>query len=79
MSDRLSAHMDQLVDKRIKSKKKRKKGNKPHHGHGVQLTQGLHGLEQQHNDTATLNRFDRSREEIGRESFEILQGNGGKK
>lgn len=43
------------------------------HGHGVELLERRHGLEQQHDDAATLNGFDGSSQQVGRQGFKILQ------
>ena len=43
------------------------------HRHRIQLLETRHGLEQQHDDSATLDRLDRPGEQVGRDGFVILQ------
>jgi len=43
------------------------------HGHGVQLLQTGHGLQQQHDQPATLDRLNRPRQQIRRERLKVLK------
>ena len=42
------------------------------HGHGVELLQGRHRLEQKHDKSAPLDSLDGAREQVGRERLEVL-------
>ena len=43
------------------------------HSHGIQLLQTSHGLEQQHNQSTTFNRFNCSCQQIRRECLKVLK------
>ena len=43
------------------------------HGHGVELLQGRHGLEQKHDKTSSLDRLDGASEQIWCYGFEVLK------
>ena len=45
---------------------------KPHHGHRVQLLQGVHGPEQNDHDATSLDRLNRPSEQVRRERFKVL-------
>lgn len=46
-----------------------------HHGHGVQLLQARHGLEEKHHNTATLDSLNGTGEEVGRDGLVVLEHN----
>lgn len=45
----------------------------PYHGHGVELLERRHALEQEDNDSTALNGLNSSGEQVGRKCFEILE------
>ncbi len=44
-----------------------------HHGHRIQLLQGSHRLQHQHNKSSALDRFNRSRQKIRSDCLEVLK------
>lgn len=44
-----------------------------HHGHSVKIPQTLHPLQQAHDDSSSLDRLDRPRQQIRSDGLEILQ------
>lgn len=44
-----------------------------YHGHSVQLLQGRHRLEQEHDESASLDRLDCPRQQVGGQGLKILQ------
>lgn len=50
-----------------------------HHRHGVELLEGLHGAEEEHDDAAALHRLHGTRQQVRRERFKVLQDLGGKR
>jgi hypothetical protein len=73
MSDTASGRPARAVRQRSGSIAASRAQRVTHHGHAVQVPKTRHALQQADDDSSSLDRLDRPREQVGRDGLKVLQ------